>query len=733
MRRLVRTYGTAIAAVAGAVLLRFLIDPIIHDALPLVTLFGAVAIAVWLGGWRAALLAAGLGYVACHYLFIEPRHTFRFDMSTAVGLAAYLFTCGLVIAIGEAMRHAQRHARLLASIVESSDDAICRKGIDGIIQSWNKGAERIFGYTAEEAVGKHISLIIPPDCLQEEESIIATLKAGQRIDHFETDRLRKDGQRIRVSLTISPIADDAGRVIAASKIARDVTRQRQAESERQMFATLAENSADFIGIADANAVPFFVNRAGLALVGLDGMEEARRVHIKDFFFPEDQARIMDEFIPSVAQKGHGEVEVRFRNFKTGEARWMVYKVLKLTDTAGKPVFGTISQDVTERRRLEDGLRQLAANLSEEGRRKNEFLATLAHELRNPLAPLSNTLEFLKRSGPDRPVPAQALDTMARQLAQLVRLVDDLLDLSRITHNRLELRRGQVELGSVIHHAVEASRPLVESMKHDLRVVIQKEPIYLDGDAVRLAQVFGNLLNNSAKYTSPGGTIEVRAEREGEDAVVTVKDDGAGLPPDKLDSIFEMFTQVEGSLERSQGGLGIGLTLVRRLVHMHGGSIHAKSEGEGKGSEFVVRLPILEVRPTAQPQPPATPGTQQPPSRRILIVDDNEDSANSLATLLKVTGHETFTAYEGTAALAAAEKHHPDLILLDIGLPNLNGYEVCRRIREQPWGKDITLIALTGWGQEEDRRRSQEAGFDGHLVKPVNYAALMSLLGARVGQ
>jgi PAS domain S-box-containing protein len=617
-------------------------------------------------------------------------------------------------------------ARLLASIVESSDDAIVRKSLDGIIQSWNAGAERIFGYTAEEAVGRHISIIIPPDRLAEEDRIIATLKEGRRVEPFETERVRRDGRRIRISVTISPIKDEAGNVVAASKIARDVTKQRQAESEREMFATLIESSTDFIGIADLDGVPIFVNRAGLRLVGLDDMDQARKVHVKDFFFPEDQARIMDEFLPSVAEKGHGEVDVRFRNFKTGDARWMAYKVLKLLDGTGQAVgFATVSQDVTERRRLEDGLRQLAANLSEEGRRKNEFLATLAHELRNPLAPLSNMLEILRRTGTGQPAPPQALDTMGRQLSQLVRLVDDLLDLSRITHNRLELRKAPVELGAVINQAVEASRPLIDSMRHELRVIPSAQPIHLDGDAARLAQVFANLLNNSAKYTSPGGKIEVKTERRGQEAVVTVKDNGAGIPRDRLDSIFEMFNQVQGSLERSQGGLGIGLTLVRRLVQMHGGSVQADSAGEGKGAEFVVRLPIHDARPAASPEP--TPAREPSAARRILVVDDNHDSAESLAMLLGITGNETFTANDGAVALDAAARHRPDVVLLDIGLPTLNGYEVCRRIREEPWGREMCLIALTGWGQEEDRRKSREAGFEGHLVKPVNYPALRALL------
>jgi signal transduction histidine kinase/ActR/RegA family two-component response regulator len=428
------------------------------------------------------------------------------------------------------------------------------------------------------------------------------------------------------------------------------------------------------------------------------------------------------------KEGHGETEVRFRHFKTGEARWMAYKVLPLKDARGRPIaLGTVSQDITERKWMEDNLRKLAGDLVEADRRKDEFLATLAHELRNPLAPLSNMLEVLKRSADDPETRRRAQETMERQLAQMVRLVDDLLDLNRITHDRLELRRSDVELQTVIQQAVEASRSLVDCNGHELKVSMPREPIYVHADSARLAQVFGNLLHNSCKYTNPGGAISLSVERQGGDAVISVKDNGTGIPPDKLQSIFEMFTQVDRPLERAQGGLGIGLTLVKRLVQMHGGSIEAKSGGEGLGSEFIVRLPVLEK--------PAVVGTPAPPAkaepsrrRRILIVDDNKDSAESLEMLLKIMGNETYLAHDGLEAIEAAEKYRPELMLLDIGMPKLNGHDVCRHVREQPWGKDIVTIALTGWGQEEDRRKSQEAGFDGHLVKPVDHNALLELLG-----
>lgn len=865
MRWPVAAYALSLLVLAAAVLLRWLLDPLLGDRLPLVSLFGAVAAAVWVGGYRPALLVTILGYLACHYLFIEPRGTLTFNAGLAVGGLVYLFTCALIIGIGEAMRGAQArasargellrvtlgsigdavittdtegrvtylnrvaesltgwtqdealghpldevfriinddtrktvesptaralregvvtglanhtllvakdgserpiddsaapirderevvsgsvlifrdvserrlwekreaarllNARILASIVESSDDAIISKTLDGIIQTWNAAAERLFGHTSEEAVGRHISLVIPPDRIAEEDHIIATLKAGTRVDHVETERVRKNGQRIFVSLTVSPIRDDAGTVIGASKIVRDITERRLAESERQKLVTLVESSADFIAICDMDGVPIFVNRAGLQMIGLDSLEQARTVHVLDFFFPEDRGRV-NELFGEVLDKGHAEIDVRFRHFKTGHALWMAYKILRLDDARGRPVaIATVSQDVTERRRMEDSLRGLAADLAEADRRKDEFLATLAHELRNPLAPLSNTLEILKRSsGPDASV-RQGLETMERQLEQLVRLVDDLLDLSRITHNRIELRKRHVDLAAVLRQAVLAAQPLADAARHTIEVNVPSEPIYLHADPVRLTQVFDNLLNNSCKYTPPGGTIRVTVQRDGQSAVATVTDTGIGIPHDKLASIFDMFAQVDRTLEQSQGGLGIGLTLVKRLVEMHGGLVEAQSAGEGQGSAFVVRLPVAPGV-AAQAGQAAASETQTSSARhRILVVDDNEDSADSLALLLQLTGHQVFTAHDGPDALDAAEQHRPDVVLLDIGLPVLNGYDVCRRIREQPWGQTMVLVALTGWGQDEDRRRSQDAGFDDHLVKPVDHTRLLALL------
>jgi signal transduction histidine kinase len=364
------------------------------------------------------------------------------------------------------------------------------------------------------------------------------------------------------------------------------------------------------------------------------------------------------------------------------------------------------------------------------RRKDEFLATLAHELRNPLAPMGNALEIIKHTEGDRRMLEQARDTMERQFAQMVRLVDDLLDIGRITRDKLELRPQRIELASIIHQAVEISRPLITAGKHELRVSLPPAPIWVQADPVRLAQIFGNLLNNACKFTEPKGQIVVTAKADSGKAIVSVADTGIGIAPDQLDHIFEMFLQVDKSLERTRSGLGIGLTLVKRLVELHGGRIEARSDGLGHGSEFVVFLPMLasEAVPSA-----AAVGAAKPVAniltKRILVTDDNQDAANTVAMLLRLSGHEVETAYDGTSAVRKAETYQPDIMLLDIGLPGMNGYDVCRSIRQQPWGKDIRIVALTGWGQDQDRRNAREAGFDDHLVKPVDPQVLSRTVAA----
>jgi signal transduction histidine kinase len=375
-------------------------------------------------------------------------------------------------------------------------------------------------------------------------------------------------------------------------------------------------------------------------------------------------------------------------------------------------------------------KRLAEELAEADRRKDEFLAMLAHELRNPLAPIQNALALMKLQGCSPEVEA-AREIVERQARQMARLVDDLLDVSRISRGKITLRQEPVGLDLVIERAVESTQPLLASMNHQLTVMLAPEPLWLFADPTRLEQVFANLLNNAAKYTPAGGQVSLSANVEGEEVVVRVRDTGIGIEPDKLESIFGLFTQVGRSLDSSsQWGLGIGLALVRTLVEMHGGRVTAFSEGPGKGSEFLVRLPLLREPKKEKPakKPEKDKGNER--SLRILVVDDNEDAVESLALLLRLHGHEVRTALDGVVALEVARDFHPEVVLLDIGLPKMDGYQVARRLRAEEELHGVFLAAMTGYGQDEDRRRSQETGFDCHLVKPVDPAALESLL-ARV--
>ncbi len=389
-------------------------------------------------------------------------------------------------------------------------------------------------------------------------------------------------------------------------------------------------------------------------------------------------------------------------------------------------------DTTERRKVEEALRQSEEALKNADRRKDEFLATLAHELRNPLAPICNAVELLQ-SAPEHPsIAGEACHILNRQLAHLVRLIDDLLEVSRITRGKLQLRKERIDLATAIHGAIEATRPLIDAAGHVLTVSLPAEPVFLDADSTRISQIFSNLLNNAAKYAEKGGHIWLTAHPNGEHLRVSVRDTGIGIAPEHLSHIFEMFSQVVPALDRSQGGLGIGLALVRGLLELHGGTIEVHSDGPGQGSEFVVRLPLAErrVESTSSAQHRERDRTTpQVSGSRILVVDDNPDTTATLALLLERTGHRVHVAHDGLEAVHAAAAFQPDVVLLDIGLPKLNGFEVAQRIRQGRGGEKVALVAVTGWGQQEDRRRAMEAGFDHHLTKPVEIGRLMQLLSS----
>jgi PAS domain S-box-containing protein len=382
-------------------------------------------------------------------------------------------------------------------------------------------------------------------------------------------------------------------------------------------------------------------------------------------------------------------------------------------------------DTTKRRLIEDALHESRAELELAARRKDEFLMTLAHELRNPLAPIRTAVDLMKKAAPDEDLsrPREVID---RQLKLMVRLLDDLLDVGRIERDTLVLRMARVDLSTVVRHASEISQPLADHFRQQLIVMLPPDPVEVEADSARLEQVVANLLNNACRFTPADGRIEVSVAREGEDAVVRVRDNGIGIPPEDLARIFEMFAQLDRSTERAQGGLGIGLHLVKRLVEMHGGTVEARSQGTASGSEFVVRIPAAPPAPRAAESPlRETPVAVTP--KTILVVDDNVDAAEAMSMLLTIIGHTTRVAHDGPEALEAVRSYAPDVVLLDLGLPGMTGFEVCQKIRAMDGTKAPLVVALTGWGQDSDRKKSRESGFDHHLVKPVDYDALADLL------
>lgn len=515
-----------------------------------------------------------------------------------------------------------------------------------------------------------------------------------------------------------------GHAVRVVGTAQDITARKRVEIERQKFVSLAEQSVEFIGICSLAFEPLYINPEGMRLLGLASVDVVESLKIEDVFFPQDRAFVFEAFFPKVLREGHGNIEIRFRRFDTGEAVWMLYNVFLLRSPLGAPIgFATVSRDITQKRRAEEALK-------EADRRKDEFLATLAHELRNPLAPIRNATHVLQldteRESASRSMAL--LSIIDRQSEHLVRLVDDLLEVSRITRGKIELRRQRVDLNAILRHAVETAEPMIAAAGHRLDLRLPPRGALLDGDPVRLAQVFTNLLNNAAKYTESGGRISVVAEGVDAEAVVTVRDSGVGIPVEMLPRVFDLFTQVDRTLGRAQGGLGIGLALVKRLVELHGGVVEAKSDGLGRGSAFSVRLPVTVEDGATVPMSRIVTH-DLPTSRRVLVIDDDHDVADSLVMFLETFGATVRVAYSGEGGVEAVQEFRPELIFLDLGMPKIDGYETARRIRALPEGRDVKLVALTGWGQGQIRERAADAGFDCQLTKPAGIEALQTLLNA----
>lgn len=738
--------------------------------------------------------------------------------------------------------HERLRARL-AAIVESSDDPIVSKNLDGIVETWNPAAERLFGWRADEMVGESLLRIVPEERRDEEHEILARLCRGERIEHLVTERVAKDGERIPVRLSVSPIRDATGRVIGASKIVRDLRTERRAEADarasRRTLEAVIDAAPVAISVLDAHGRVELWNAAAESIFGwrrdevlggrppvvpeeradeyrthvrqtlegeaLEGKETTRHrrdgtpldVVLWSSPIPNGEAPRLVSITADITEKKSAEralqrSEERFRTLADniaqfawmtdesgsivwynrrwfeytgttldevrgwgwtkvhhpdhvdrvvthirdafergvewedtfplrgadGRYRWFLSRAVPIRDDDGNVVrwLGT-NTDITDRMALEAALR-------EADERKDQFIATLAHELRNPLAPIRTGLDLLREAGDDDATRAKVLPTLERQTTQLVRLVDDLLDVSRITRGKVELRPEHVDLSDVVDQAIETSRPAIDEGGHTLAVDVPAG-IVLRADPTRLAQVVSNLLNNAVRYSEAPGRIEIRAQRRDGGVALSVADEGIGIAPDRLDGVFELF----GQGPSPSAGLGIGLTLVRSLVEMHDGSVTVHSEGEGKGSTFTVWLPTVD-RAADTPDVAREPATVEP--LRLLLADDNVDAADTLGAVLRRRGHDVRVVYGGEEALRAAAETPFDAIVLDLGMPEVDGFEVAERLRAEPALTATPLIALTGWGQATARRRAREAGFDHHLVKPAEAAAIERLARARPG-
>jgi len=617
-------------------------------------------------------------------------------------------------------------AELFRLLVENSTDyAVFIVSLDGRVLTWNPGAERVLGYQENEIIGRSSFILFTPEDqaagIPEAELRTAITDGRASDDRWHA---RKDGSRLWINGIMTLLREESGKPRACAKVMRDFTQAklaadalRESESRLRVALEAAEMGTWLWRIpTDEQILDDSLRR----LMGLRLDEDVAT--LDDFLkavHADDAAHVRTEFERCLTHGGGFNVEFRVR-WPDGRLHWLRDQGKIFYDDHGKPLFMTgACVDITERKHDEEELRKA-------DQRKDEFLALLAHELRNPLAPLRNGLQIMRLAG-DKAIVEETQSMMDRQLSHMVRLIDDLLDISRLSQNKLHLQRSRVNLADVIGNSVESAGPIIDAAGQELSISLPEEEIFLDADLTRLAQLFSNLLTNSAKYTQQGGHIWLSAERRGDQVEVTVTDDGIGIPEAALAHIFDMFSQVDRTIERSTGGLGIGLALVKGIVEMHGGEVYASSEGPGRGSTFTVKLPVSHPQISKTNAAPKSDFGAKSNGRKILVVDDNRDAANSLAAFLRLLGHHVEMAHDGAEAVAVAENFRPEVILMDVGMPKLNGYRATQQIRDQSWGRDIMIIALTGWGQETDRERSQEAGCDGHLVKPVDPGVLSKML------
>lgn len=597
------------------------------------------------------------------------------------------------------------------------------KDLDGRYVYANDAAVKAFGAERERIQGRTDDEIFPPDTAahfkDNDRQALASAAGVQVVETLQ----QPDGVVHHSLVSKFPIAGADGRPVLVGGMAIDITDRRRAADELRQNKERLElaQHAGRIGTFDWNLLTDAVEWSAIEeeLYGLPaGGFGGRLENWHQAVHPDDRERALEEARSAIARRGEYNTEFRIVR-PDGQVRWIAAQGRVVCDDASKPLrMVGVNIDITERKESE-------ALLREADRRKDEFLATLAHELRNPLAPIRNALQILKLPRVDAAIIERSREMMERQVHHLVRLVDDLLDVSRVMRGKIELRKERVDLATIVARAVETAQPIIDAQGHELTISLPENPLPMDADPVRLAQVLGNLLTNAAKYTESRGRIWLNAERDDGQVVVRVRDSGIGIAPEMLPHVFELFVQADSASTRAQGGLGIGLTLVRNLVDMHQGTVEATSPGLGRGCEFIVRLPLAPFEPAPGSGSGEFPAVAAP--LRLLVVDDNRDGAESLATMLRLQGHEVRLAFDGATAIEIAREYRPQAVLLDLGMPGMDGFEVARRMRLQPGLEQVRFAALTGWGQQEGRRRSARAGFDHHLVKPVEPKALAAVL------
>jgi signal transduction histidine kinase len=679
-------YGLAIASVIVATAVRWLLDPLVGDRIPFLTHFVALVYVAWYGGAGPSLLALVLTWFALALFILPPRGTWMIQGAEyQMGFVRLVISDVALVLIGEAMQAAQRRAAAKAREASEKEESL------QVTLATLRASEERYRFLA--------------DCG-------ATLAASLDYEHT-LQTLARLALPTLADYCVIYLAGENGSIRQVAAAHTDGSREGLLRELGRVYDPAA-NPVSLIAQAVRTGQPKLIPELTLTTAPVFAAHDLlRRVY-------HDLAPLSWMIVPLVAHErtlGVISLSMAESGRRYGEA-----------DLA-------FAQELARRAALAIDNARLYSAVQEADRHKDEFLAMLAHELRNPLAPIRNANQVLRLIGPPEPSLEKARGMIERQVQHLTRLVDDLLDVSRITRGKISLHREPLDLATVVARAAEESRPLLDARGHELTLTLPPEPVPVLGDATRLVQVLANLLTNAAKYTPNGGHVGVTVARKDGEAAARVKDDGVGIAPELLPRVFDLFIQGDRSLARSEGGLGIGLTLVKRLVELHGGTVTVQSDGPGTGSEFTVRLPLLKEEAAGKKDEKGgdssfvlRPSSLR--SRRVLVVDDNLDAAESLAMLLKVEGHEVRTASDGPAALDVAATFRPEVVFLDLGLPRMDGYEVARRLRAQPNAAGVLLVALTGYGQEEDRRRSEEAGFDAHLIKPADPEAVQQLLAQR---